>query len=416
MSKTIEPVSIIIPTFNNPEMLANCISSIGSKRLVHPVEIIIVNNGHPDSLKMIGNEPWMKIVETGGKNLGWEGGLKEGLKHTQSEFVIFMNDDTFVPQAESFWLRKMAETFGKPEVAAVGPITNVCMGNQNMLYQTPHYAIETTYLIGFCMMVRRKALDDVGGVDDTLPGGDDLDLSIRFRKAGHFLVNRRDVFVFHYGFVTGTAVYGGSNKKGGWNSREMSERTKTALIRKHGFAEWFKTIAGYDHPPLRKGDDHEGEVIRGFIKGDKVLDLGCANNKTVPYAVGVDIVKKGEPIPFLNAVSEGDVQADVEEKIPFESQTQDTVISRHLLEHCINPVRTVKEWVRVLKPGGRLIIAVPNEDLMRTIPMNGEHVVAYNPTSLKDMMELIGLKLMNLEGTSGGSFVSVFQVNGINHG
>jgi len=413
MSKKIEPVSIIIPTFNNAEMLSHCISSIGAKRLTYPVDVVIVNNGHPRSLDMIGDEPWMRIIQTDGKNLGWEGGLKEGLKHTKSEFVVFMNDDTFVPSSESNWLRNMAETFYQPEVAAVGPCTNVVMGTQNMLFRTPHIALETTYLIGFCMMVRRKHLEEVGGVDEMLPGGDDLDLSIRFRKAGYHLVNRRDVFVFHYGYQTGTKIHGTSNQRNGWNSREMNERTKHALIVKHGFYEWFKCIAGYEHQPRQKGDDHEGKIIREHVLGDKILDLGCANNKTVENAIGIDIVPRGKQVPFLNASSEADIEADVEKAIPFGNGTQDTVISRHLLEHCINPIKTIREWKRVIKHGGRLIIAVPNEEVMNTIPMNGEHVAAYTPESLNELATLLDLKRIYLESSSGGSFVSVFEKNGV---
>ena len=414
MSKKIDTIDIIIPTYNNPEMLGHCVSSIGSKRLGHPVRVIVVNNGHPDSLNMIGSEPWMEIVQTGGKNLGWEGGLKEGLKRSKSEFVVFMNDDTFVPHSEVLWLRKMSELFCNPDVAAVGPCTNVVMGKQNMLYRTPHTTIEATYLIGFCMMVRRKHLDEVGGVDDTLPGGDDLDLSIRFRKAGYALVNKRDVFVFHYGYQTGSKLYGDQNKKGGWNSREMNERTKHALIVKHGFYEWFKCIASYEHDHRGKNDDHEGEIIREHVWGEKVLDLGCGNNKTIPNAVGVDIIKKGDAVPFIDGKSDADVVANIERKLPFATGTQDTVISRHFLEHCIDTVGSLKEWSRVLQHDGRLIIAVPNEELLDTIPMNGEHVHAFTPDSLKSVAHLLGLKRIHLQGTNSGSFVSVFQKNGVN--
>src|ERR1041384_3016602 len=232
MTKKIEPVQIIIPTFNQPKMLAECLSSIGATRLGYPLEVIVVNNGHPSSLNMLGHQPFFRVIQTGGKNLGWEGGLKEGLKHCTSEFVMFANDDIHVPAASNFWLRKMMEVFSDNKVAGVGPCSNFVMGAQHMTYRTPYDLMNVPYLIGFCVLYRRSALDEVGGVDDSLPGGDDLDLSIRLRSKGYELVCRRDVFIFHYGSVTGTQMFGGADRRGGWNSPQMTERTNHALITK----------------------------------------------------------------------------------------------------------------------------------------------------------------------------------------
>lgn len=408
--KNIEPVSIIIPTYNNPDCLSQCISSILAVRLRYPVEIIVVNNGHQDSLDRIQNNPLIKVVQTGGKNLGWEGGLKEGLKHTNREFVCFMNDDVYIPSASDMWLQTMVSTFGNPEVGAVGPSTNVVMGAQNIWKGIPYQQVEVTYLIGFCMLLRRKALDEVGGIDDTLPGGDDLDLSIRLRGANWHLVARRDVFVFHHGFVTGTRLHGNETKRGGWNSKEMTERTDIALIKKHGFRKWFECRAGLEYPARTKGVDYEGDYIRQHIIGDKILDLGCANNKTTPKAIGVDIVKRGESILNLNAKSEADVQSDVEKKMPFELKSQDTIVARHILEHCIDPIETLNHWKSYLKDNGRLIVAVPDEDASPSINMNPEHLHAFNEGAMTSLGNACGLKILSIHRTPQCSLVMVYSI------
>ncbi len=412
MPKRIEPVSIIIPTYNAPDMLAQCVSSIGSTRLSYPVDVIIVNNGHARSLDTIGSEDYFRVIQTGGQNLGWEGGLKEGLKHTKSEFVMFMNDDTYVPIAEHRWLRNMMDTFSFPPVAAVGPSTNVVMGPQNMIYRSPHTALQVTYLIGFCMLMRRKFLDEVGGVDDTLPGGDDLDLSIRFRKAGYDLVARRDVYIHHHGFKTGERIHGGPSSRNGWNSQIRTEKTNMALIRKHGFAEWFKCIAGFKYPFLQKGNDDEGRIVREHIVGEKIVDLGCGNNKTVPHAIGIDMVPTGKNIMTINGSSDADIVADIEKDFGVPDESQDTVIARHILEHCIDTVGALNLWKRKVKHGGRLIVAVPNEELCTSIPLNVEHVHAFTADSLNNIALLVGLHRTHVENSADGSFVSVFERNG----
>jgi SAM-dependent methyltransferase len=40
----------------------------------------------------------------------------------------------------------------------------------------------------------------------------------------------------------------------------------------------------------------------------------------------------------------------------------DFLISSHCLEHCANALRTVKEWVRVVKPGGIVLMILPNKN------------------------------------------------------
>lgn len=409
MSKDIGTIDCLIPTWNNPQLLGQAISSIAQHRNAYPVRVLVINNGHPDSCNFIPDYPWVKVIQTGGQNLGWEGGLKLGLQQSTSEFVLFMNDDAYVPPSGTDWLRKMVETFRQSEVGAVGPSSNCVMGPQNIWKLIPHQIIETTFLIGFCMMVRRKALEEVGGIDDTLPGGDDLDLSIRLRQKGYKLVARRDVFVFHHGFVTGTRLHGGEGTKGGWNSREMTERTDRALILKHGFAEWFKCRAGLEYPGLRKGVDDEGDKIRPHVQGEKVLDLACGNNKTVPYAVGVDRVPNGESIKNLNAESKTDVVADVEQDMPFEKGSQDTIIARHILEHTLDPIRTLKHWASYLRPCGTLIIAVPDERQFGSISLNPEHVHAFTPDSMASFAEAAGLVMEGFETTSSASFVSILK-------
>jgi SAM-dependent methyltransferase len=42
--------------------------------------------------------------------------------------------------------------------------------------------------------------------------------------------------------------------------------------------------------------------------------------------------------------------------------TYDFVLSSHALEHIANPVKALKEWLRVLKDGGRLLLMLPHRD------------------------------------------------------
>ena len=46
----------------------------------------------------------------------------------------------------------------------------------------------------------------------------------------------------------------------------------------------------------------------------------------------------------------------------IEDATYDFVLSSHMIEHTANPIGTLVEWARVLRPGGVLIVIVPHRD------------------------------------------------------
>jgi len=289
------------------------------------------------------------------------------------------------------------------------------MGWQNIWAGPWSGSFPVPFLIGFCMILRRSALEEAGGIDDSAPGGDDLDISIRLQNAGYDLVCFKNGFVYHHGFQTGIKLHGGPDQVGGWNSPQMTERTNDWLIRKHGFLKWWKALVGSHIQttiPSDRESDVEGEMIKKYIpEGSKILELGVGAKKTVSEAVGVDEVPAGQPIILLgNHVSVADIVADVSEPLPFPDESFDTIIARHIIEHIIDSIATLKNWSKPLKKGGRLIIATPNENIEETIPLNPEHVHAFTPASLRHFGEAVGLKFVTSENhVNGVSFVIVFE-------
>ena len=47
-------------------------------------------------------------------------------------------------------------------------------------------------------------------------------------------------------------------------------------------------------------------------------------------------------------------------ELPFLNNLFDLVVSGQMLEHCANPFRSVAEMVRVLQPGGKIILIAPS--------------------------------------------------------
>lgn len=408
-----KPLSIIIPTWNNENFLVPCVYSIMKTGILESMaDLIIVNNGKQDIERHFGNVPGIKILNPG-KNLGWEGGLELGMKGTNSPFVVFQNDDTFIPPISHRIYQRMLSFFQDDNIAAVGPTTTVAAGLHSIFNPScPNVPSEASFLIFFTVMVRRAHYDAVGGVDTKLPGGDDLDLSMRFRKAGYKIVVDPGSFLIHHGFKTGERVKGGPDTKGGWNSQDMQDRTNAYLIRKHGFKDWWKMRCGLtynDNPELSK--DLEGDLVRSFISGkESVLELGCGATKTVPQSIGVDRIPKGQPIPHLHgALSVADIVSDVSDDLEFEDSF-DVLIARHILEHVIDLTEAILKWKEYIKIGGKMVIAVPDERVTTSIPLNPEHVHAFTPESLENLMDLCGMKQIRAESSNNGvSFVGCYE-------
>lgn len=403
--------SIIIPTWNLPEYFTPCVDSIAKTGVLDGLcELIVVNNGIQD-MNFLKEWPNTKVL-TPGKNLGWEGGLELGLKHAQGEFICFQNDDTLIPKATHDFYSQLLWPFQDENVAAVGPTTTIAAGWHSVFNKNyPRILTEVTFLIFFTAMVRRSYLEAAGGIDTSAPGGDDLDLSMRFRKMGKSVVINPDAFIIHHAFKTGERVKGTPDKPFGWNSKEMSDRTNRWLIQKHGFKMFMETLRGFSYGTI-ESPDSEGDAVRGFVRGPKIVELACGFRKTVPQAIGVDWCGEGQMPTNLHEgkTSVADVQADVSKPLPAQLKDADTVIVRHFLEHSVDIIETLKNWNAIIKMKGRLIIAVPNQEKRNTIPINPEHVHAFTPNSLKKLAEVCGFKqLETLDPGNGISFVTCFE-------
>jgi ubiquinone/menaquinone biosynthesis C-methylase UbiE len=91
------------------------------------------------------------------------------------------------------------------------------------------------------------------------------------------------------------------------------------------------------------------------------VDIGYGGDTIVPSAISVDL-----PVPYTHV---GDhplnLGGDAKFLYWFESNVLDYVFSSHLLEDFEDTENVLKEWIRVIKPGGYLVIFCPDEQIYR---------------------------------------------------
>ena len=95
----------------------------------------------------------------------------------------------------------------------------------------------------------------------------------------------------------------------------------------------------------------------------------------------------------------------------FDKNELDFVISRHNLEHYVDVIKTLKEWKRVLRPGGILATVLPDESELNTIALDPSHKHVFTPDSFINYLELLGdFEVIKLETViPKWSFVCVAQ-------
>src|SRR5208282_4917541 len=91
----------------------------------------------------------------------------------------------------------------------------------------------------------------------------------------------------------------------------------------------------------------------------RILDLGCGSGSLKAQLVGRNVFGVDlDPNELARNRDLGGVCAR-SNSLPFTGQTFGFVISHHSLEHFADAAGAIREIQRVLEPGGRLFVSVP---------------------------------------------------------
>ncbi len=192
-------VTVIIPVYNRADDMRSCLESLFKVDYpLEKLEIIVVDDNSSDTtVETVKTYPVKLIAQP--KNLGQSAARNAGVFAAQGEIIAFIDSDCI---AGASWLRELTPYFDDPRNALVGGYVDSYYRETRLdRYEEANSALnmggkfvtgsgkESDFYVPTCnMLVRKEAYLKVGGLDETMRVGEDVDLCWRLKEDGYRLV------------------------------------------------------------------------------------------------------------------------------------------------------------------------------------------------------------------------------------
>ncbi len=209
-------VDVVVPVYNSPEWVRLCLRSV-LHNTDWPYRLIVIDDSSDsytrNQLSNLVAQHKLSVLITNQQNLGFVKSCNVGMSASDSSYLVLLNSDAVVPPG---WLsRLVACAESDPSIGIVNPLSNEAanisiplapgctyLGMDDGLFRSrkPSYPNIVT-AIGFCLLLRRRTLDQIGLFDEVYGMGycEETDLCLRAMKAGWRVVACDNVYIFHRG-------------------------------------------------------------------------------------------------------------------------------------------------------------------------------------------------------------------------
>ncbi len=219
-------ISVIVLNYNGAAWLTRCIESLLAQSIVDRIEVIIADNASADASpemarRFAAASPAVSFVDNGG-NLGFCAGNNAPAKRAKGEYLLFLNNDTWL---EPDCLERLIESVEEAGAAGGAPLVLNYSDNsvqslgaagfdlfgffssRTVLKRRPFEAMAWS---GCSYLIRRDVFFEIGMFDDAyFMYADEWDLSWRLWIAGHKGVIVPDARLHHRSEANVNAAGGG---------------------------------------------------------------------------------------------------------------------------------------------------------------------------------------------------------------
>jgi GT2 family glycosyltransferase len=252
--------SIIIPVFNAFERTYACLASILERTGDVPYEVIVVDDASTDETQHLERVVTGVRVVRNEANRGFIPACNNGAEAARGEFLVFLNNDTFVSQG---WLARLLQPFDDPredpdgsEDRAVGLVGAKLVYPNGRLQEAggivfsdgsgwnygrgddpgnPKYEFrcDAHYCSGACIAVRRSIFRELGGFDRRFEPMyyEDVDLAFAIRARGLRVVYEPSCLIIHFeGGTAGTDTGSGAKRYQVINQEKFVDKWARAVV------------------------------------------------------------------------------------------------------------------------------------------------------------------------------------------
>lgn len=216
-------LTIVVLNFNSGEYLSKCLESIKLIEDEANISTVVIDNNSFDDSLNLAQEKFKKIeFVKNPENYGFSKGYNATLKSVKEEFVLLLNPDCLL---EKRVIKELLADFDEdPKVgAATGKIIlsngetdltahrgfptpwaslRYALGDDSLYHLTGRLSEEThevDAISGAFFLTKKSVLEKVGYLDERFfLYGEDIDLSLRIKKAGYKIIYDPSVKIIHY--------------------------------------------------------------------------------------------------------------------------------------------------------------------------------------------------------------------------
>ena len=244
-------IAAVIVNWNARRVLRPCVEALLNIPDLD-LEIVVVDNASTDdSLETLRDlRGRIRVVQTG-RNLGFGTGINRGAQASDAPFVLVLNPDVVLGVDSASKMMRFLEN--NPSIGLVGPKllddkgkpAATCGGHPHIVAevcrkfllhlilpclkfgrQRPTMPRKMGWVTGACFLVRRKAMETVGGLDERIfMYYEDVDFCIRLRAAGWEVGYLPEATGYHFG--------GASSQQALEKMLIISESSYRLVIRRH---------------------------------------------------------------------------------------------------------------------------------------------------------------------------------------
>jgi len=205
--------------------------------------------------------------------------------------------------------------------------------------------------------------------------------------------------------------------KRGWIKRSYDDAKRGYWARKYGYGKdmagrWKKLLAMMiELHPGRSAELDFSVMYLPFRANGRLLDVGCGNGSALQFmkelgwhVQGVDFDPKAVQIARNKGL---EVRLGGLEAQTYPANFFDAITMSHLIEHVHDPLSLVRECLRILKPGGHLMMVTPNSESWGHQKYGGNwmhldpprHLHIFNEQSLRTLARKAGFEQISVSST-----------------